>query len=150
MKRLHIHVSVENLEDSIRFYSQMFGTTPTVTHSDYAKWMLEDPRVNFAISARGRATGVDHLGLQVERPDELAEVAGRLAAAGRNVLEQKDTTCCYAKGDKAWVADPQGVRWETFHTHGESTRYGEDPIAAETPKVSTVPASACGCSANAR
>jgi catechol 2,3-dioxygenase-like lactoylglutathione lyase family enzyme len=146
MKRLHVHVSVESLEDSIRFYTSLFGATPGVVQSDYAKWMLDDPRVNFAISARGRATGVDHLGLQVERPEELADVANRLAGAGRTILEQKDTTCCYARSDKAWVADPQGVRWETFRSFGESTQYGEDDVAAEAAPAQ-INASACGCPA---
>ena len=126
MKRLHVNVAVENLAESIRFYTALFATEPTVVKPDYAKWMLDDPRVNFAIAARGRGTGVDHLGIQVETEDELREVYGRLAAAERPVLEQGQVTCCYAKSEKSWISDPQGVAWETFLTHGDSTVYGTD------------------------
>ena len=126
MKRLHVHVSVADLGESIEFYRTLFGAAPDVRENDYAKWLLDDPRVNFAISARGRAPGLDHLGVQVESDEELREIAGRLAAAERPLLEQKDAACCYARSDKAWSADPQGVRWETFHTHGALTVYGED------------------------
>jgi catechol 2,3-dioxygenase-like lactoylglutathione lyase family enzyme len=125
MKRLHIHVAVEDLAESVRFYSALFAAAPTVAKPDYAKWMLDDPRVNFAISARGGASGVQHLGIQVEDAAELAEVFGRLAAAGRPVLEEAGATCCYARSEKQWVSDPQGVPWETFLTHGESTVYGD-------------------------
>ena len=124
MKRLHIHVSVEDLARSVRFYSALFAARPTVSKPDYAKWMLDDPRVNFAISARGGAPGVQHLGIQAESPAELEEVFGRLAAAGRPVLEEAGATCCYARSEKQWVSDPQGVPWETFLTDGESTVYG--------------------------
>ncbi len=127
MKRLHVHVAVENLEQSIGFYSTLFATKPSVTKHDYAKWMLDDPKVNFAISARGgRTDGVDHLGLQVESDDELRELAGRLKAAGESTRDQEATTCCYAQSNKAWVTDPSGIRWETFFTFGEATAYGED------------------------
>lgn len=132
MKRLHVNLSVENLEDSVRFYSTLFGAEPTVRHVDYAKWMLDDPRVNFAIAARGRATGLDHLGIQVESGDELAEVTGRLRAAGRFVLDQKDAACCYARSDKGWAHDPQGIVWETFHTKGPHTTYGDDTLIEQT------------------
>ena len=125
MKRLHVHVSVDDLDQSIRFYSTLFDTPPSVTKPDYAKWMLEDPRVNFAISQRGKAAGIEHLGIQVEDDAELAEVYGRLARAERPVVEEKGTTCCYAHSDKQWIADPQGVAWETFITHGEATVYGQ-------------------------
>lgn len=126
MKRLHVHVAVDDLDQSVGFYSTLFAVPPTVLKSDYAKWMLEDPRVNFAISARSSVkTGLDHLGIQVEEEGELAEIAGRLKAADRPVLDQGETTCCYAKSDKAWVLDPQGISWETFLTRGESTVYGE-------------------------
>jgi catechol 2,3-dioxygenase-like lactoylglutathione lyase family enzyme len=125
MKRLHVHVAVDDLQKSIGFYSTLFSVEPAVVKSDYAKWMLEDPRVNFAISARGRAAGVDHLGIQVENEDELAEVYDRLKRAEAPVLEVGATTCCYAKSEKSWVIDPQGVAWETFHTTGESTVYGD-------------------------
>jgi predicted enzyme related to lactoylglutathione lyase len=125
MKRMHVHVGVENLEQSIGFYSALFATQPAVVKSDYAKWMLEDPRVNFAISTRGKQPGLDHLGIQVESKDELTEVYARLRKAGGNVIEQGDTTCCYAKSEKSWIDDPAGIAWETFHTTGESTVYGD-------------------------
>lgn len=131
MKRLHVHVSVDDLAQSVRFYSTLFASEPAVRKDDYAKWMLDDPRVNFAISKRGRAAGIEHLGIQVEDEAELAEVYGRLSRAERPVIEEKATTCCYAKSDKQWIADPQGVAWETFLTHGESTVYGEDDGALE-------------------
>ena len=126
MKRMHIHMGAADLERSVRFYSQLFGSAPTVLKDDYAKWMLEDPRVNFAISDRARVAGVDHLGIQVENSEELAELAGRLKAAGEVTRDQEATTCCYANSDKCWVNDPNGVRWETFHTTGEAVAYGED------------------------
>ncbi len=129
MKRLHVHVAVESLESSIRFYSQLFASSPTVVKPDYAKWMLDDPRVNFAISARGSTAGVEHLGIQVESKDELSEVYERLQRADAPVREEGATTCCYAKSEKSWIEDPQGVKWETFLTTGESTRYGSDADA---------------------
>lgn len=127
MKRLHVHVSVEDLTESIRFYSTLFAAEPTVLKADYAKWMLDDPRVNFAVSQRGAAPGVEHLGIQVETPDELREVYGRLQQADRPVLEEGATTCCYHQSEKSWISDPQGVSWETFLTTGESTIYGDSP-----------------------
>jgi catechol 2,3-dioxygenase-like lactoylglutathione lyase family enzyme len=132
VKRLHVHVAVEDVEQSIQFYSALFASRPAVVKADYAKWMLDDPRVNFAISARGRAPGVDHLGIQVESSTELGEVAERLKSAQRPIVEQGSTTCCYAKSEKAWVLDPSGVSWETFLTVGESTTYGEDDSAADS------------------
>jgi catechol 2,3-dioxygenase-like lactoylglutathione lyase family enzyme len=125
MKRLHVHVAVDDLAQSIRFYNTLFHATPAVMKPDYAKWMLEDPRVNFAISTRSGKSGLDHLGIQVETPDELHEVYDRLQQADRPVLEEGDTTCCYAKSEKAWITDPQGLSWETFLTSGESTVYGD-------------------------
>jgi hypothetical protein len=125
MKRLHVHVSVTDIAQSVRFYSTLFAAEPTVTKSDYAKWMLNDPLVNFAISTRGSNVGVDHLGIQVETPDELQEVYGRLQQADRPVLEEGATTCCYANSEKAWISDPQGLPWESFLTSGESTIYGD-------------------------
>jgi catechol 2,3-dioxygenase-like lactoylglutathione lyase family enzyme len=138
MKRLHLHVSVPDLAQSIQFYETLFGAPATVVKADYAKWMLEDPRVNFAISQRERAPGVDHVGIQVDSAEELGELATRLKAAGATTIDQEATTCCYAQSDKSWVNDPAGVRWETFYTFGEATSYGEDePVAA------TASASAC-------
>jgi hypothetical protein len=130
MKRLHVHVSVDDLAGSIRFYSALFAAEPTVAKPDYAKWMLDDPRVNFAISARGGQAGVDHLGIQVETPEELKEVYGRLQQAERPVLEEGATTCCYATSEKARTAVPQGLLWESFLTTGESTIYGDDVALA--------------------
>ena len=125
MKRLHVHVSVDDLDQSVRFYSTLFAADPAVVKPDYAKWMLDDPRVNFAISMRGGTAGVDHLGIQVETADELHEVYGRLQQAERPVLEEGTTTCCYAQSEKSWISDPQGLSWETFLTSGESTVYGD-------------------------
>jgi catechol 2,3-dioxygenase-like lactoylglutathione lyase family enzyme len=125
MKRMHIHVSVNDLEESARFYAALFAAEPIVKKPDYAKWMLEDPRVNFAISARGRKAGIEHLGLQAEDEAELGVIAQRLGKADRPILEERDATCCYARSEKQWVADPQGVVWETFYTHGDSTVYGQ-------------------------
>jgi hypothetical protein len=142
MKRLHVHVSVENLPHSIGFYSALFAAEPSVVKSDYAKWMLEDPRVNFAISTRGRAPGLDHLGIQVENTDELHEVYARLHHAGGNILEQGETTCCYAKSAKSWIDDPSGIAWETFHTTGESTVYG-DGTGENTARIAHEKQSAC-------
>lgn len=128
MKRLHVHVGVESLDASIAFYSTMFGAEPAVVKDDYAKWMLEDPRVNFAISAGNHARkGIEHLGIQVESPAELGEVYDRLKAADRPVLEEGRTTCCYAKSEKSWIADPDGIVWEAFFTDGEATTYGDSP-----------------------
>ena len=127
MKRLHVHVGVKDLDQSVSFYSTLFGAQPTVNKADYAKWMLEDPRVNFAISAGHAAKGIEHLGIQVESDNELAEVYGRLKAADRPVLEEGATTCCYAKSEKSWISDPDGVVWEAFFTNGEATIYGDSP-----------------------
>jgi catechol 2,3-dioxygenase-like lactoylglutathione lyase family enzyme len=125
MKRLHVHMAVENLSQSIGFYSALFAAQPAVVKTDYAKWMLDDPRVNFAISTRGRQPGLDHLGIQVENTDELQEVYARLREAGGNIIEQGQTACCYAKSEKSWIDDPAGIAWETFLTTGESTTYGD-------------------------
>jgi catechol 2,3-dioxygenase-like lactoylglutathione lyase family enzyme len=133
MKRLHVHVSVDDLAASVRFYSTLFAAEPVMLKDDYAKWMLDDPRVNFAISRRGAQTGIRHLGIQVENRTELADVYSRLRRADTAVLEEGATTCCYAKSEKSWVADPQGVQWETFLTTGESTMYGSDPPGETHP-----------------
>lgn len=126
MNRFHVHVRVADLDQSVRFYSTLFGVQPTVVKPDYAKWMLEDPRVNFAISPGVVAPGLDHLGLQVESTGDLSKIAARLEAAGESVRKQKNAACCYARGDKGWIADPSGISWETFHTFGESVIYGAD------------------------
>lgn len=143
MKRLHIHVSVDDLAKSIQFYSTLFAAEPTVTKSDYAKWMLEDPRVNFAISMRCGEKGIEHLGIQVEDRAELADVYSRLQRAEAPVLEEGATTCCYAKSEKSWVQDPQGIQWETFLTNGESTTYGADePVRTNQMKACCEPTKA--------
>jgi catechol 2,3-dioxygenase-like lactoylglutathione lyase family enzyme len=144
MKRLHVHIAVDDLNTSIGFYSTLFGTQPSVVKPDYAKWMLEDPKVNLAISQRdGRSGGVDHLGVQVETDDELRELASRLKAAGERTRDEEAATCCYARSNKSWVNDPSGVRWETFFTFGDATSYGEDAPAAEAP----APQAGCGARA---
>jgi len=125
MKRIHVHVGVEDLSNAIGFYSALFATQPTVVKADYAKWMLDDPRVNFAISTCGKQPGLDHLGIQVESQGELQEVYARLHKAGGDVIEQGQTSCCYAKSEKSWIDDPAGISWETFLTTGESTDYGD-------------------------
>ncbi len=118
MKRFHVHVAVPDLAQSIRFYSTMFGAEPAVVKDDYAKWMLEDPRVNFAISQRGGTVGINHLGFQVDEAGELDELHSRLGAADAGVTQEKDVACCYARSDKYWVTDPAGVPWESFHSLG--------------------------------
>ena len=147
MKRLHLHVAVPEIADAVQFYSTLFGAQPTVVKDDYAKWMLDDPRVNFAISQRGRAAGIDHVGIQVETQAELAEIAGRLKAAGEYTLDQEATNCCYAKSDKSWVEDPAGLKWESFFTFGEAVSYGEDPgfdTLTKTPDEPAATSSCCG------
>lgn len=143
MKRLHVHVAVSDLQRSVGFYSALFAAQPTVLKSDYAKWMLEDPRVNFAISTRGGEPGLDHLGTQVESQEELHEVFGRLRQAGGNIIEQGQTACCYAKSEKSWIDDPAGISWETFHTTGESITYG-DGTGERDARVVHEKQSACG------
>jgi catechol 2,3-dioxygenase-like lactoylglutathione lyase family enzyme len=140
MKRLHIHIAVDDLQKSIGFYSTLFASQPSVRKDDYAKWMLDDPRVNLAISQRASvASGVDHLGIQTETDGELRELAQRLKAAGETTRDQEATACCYARSNKAWVDDPSGVKWETFFTFGEATTYGED----ETPRASAAKNESC-------
>lgn len=126
MKRLHVSIAVDDLAASIAFYTSLFNAPPTREEPDYAKWMLDDPRVNFALSARNQGRGVDHLGIQVDSEEELAEVASRAKAAGESTFEQNNTTCCYARSDKVWLRDPQGVPWETFFTKAGAAVYGSD------------------------
>jgi predicted enzyme related to lactoylglutathione lyase len=142
MKRLHVHVSVEDITQSVGFYSALFAAQPSVLKPDYAKWMLEDPRVNFAISTRGREPGLDHLGIQVENTDELHDVYARLRRAGGSIIEQGQATCCYAKSEKSWIDDPAGIAWETFHTTGESTVYG-DGSGENQARIAHEKATAC-------
>ena len=147
MKRLHVHVSVGDLAESVRFYSTLFAAAPSIIKPDYAKWMLDDPRVNFAISTRGKRAGLDHLGIQVENEEELHAVYERMQGADRPVLEEGATTCCYARSEKAWISDPQGLAWETSLTRGESTVYGDSidlgPIRTTAGTFSSAPPGAC-------
>jgi len=147
MKRLHVHVSVNDLSASIRFYQTLFGAEPTVTKPDYAKWMLEDPRVNFAISMHRQPVGVNHLGFQVETDEELRGMRAQLEAADARMVEESEQPCCYAKSDKYWVTDPTGIAWETFHTLGGIPVYGDDaPVfdhGASAVPVETPTAACC-------
>jgi catechol 2,3-dioxygenase-like lactoylglutathione lyase family enzyme len=133
MKRFHVHAHVEDLQASVRFYSKMFAAEPARLEADYAKWMLEDPRINFAISTRGGKPGVDHLGFQTDTEDELAELKDRAKAADMSLLDEGEVSCCYARSEKHWVTDPQGIAWEHFHTLGNIPVFGEkEPAAAST------------------
>jgi catechol 2,3-dioxygenase-like lactoylglutathione lyase family enzyme len=146
MKRLHVNVAVRDIEQSVRFYSTLFGTDPSVLKPDYAKWMLEDPRVNFAISTHSETSCLDHLGIQVESQGELAEISGRLAEAGRKVYDKGEAHCCYAHSQKAWVRDPEGLPWETFFTFGSDTVYGEGAVATdEAASPKTIPTRSACC-----
>lgn len=146
MKCLHVHVAVDDLRQSIRFYSTLFAAEPSVVKPDYAKWMLGDPRVNFAISARGRdRAGIDHLGIEVEDEAELVEVQGRLKCAEGPVLDEGLTTCCYAKSEKSWISDPAGIAWEAFLTVGESAVYGHSAELAGLRAEAMDKAMAAGC-----
>ncbi|MCI0400386.1 MAG: VOC family protein [Gammaproteobacteria bacterium] len=131
MKRFHVHVSVKDLTQSIGFYSKIFGATPSVEKVDYAKWMLDDPRINFAISQRGHVPGVNHLGFQVDSDEELRGLRNQVASADLAALDEPGAACCYAKSDKYWVEDPQGIAWETFHSLGTITVFGEDGASAK-------------------
>ncbi len=133
MKRLHVNISVSDLDSSVGFYNSLFDAEPAVLKEDYAKWMLDDPRVNFAITTRGERKGLDHLGIQVENDEELGEVYARLETAGAPVIEEGATTCCYANSEKSWIFDPEGIAWETFLTLGESPVYGTDIIKHANP-----------------
>jgi catechol 2,3-dioxygenase-like lactoylglutathione lyase family enzyme len=131
MKRFHVHVAVPDLQEGIRFYSTFFGVEPAVTKDDYAKWMLEDPRVNFAISRRGPASGINHLGFQVDHPSELKDIHARLQAAGAGVAAESNVSCCYARSDKYWTTDPAGIAWESFHSLGTVPFYNGDTQEAD-------------------
>lgn len=144
MKRFHVHVSVQDLQEGIRFYSAMFGQEATVVKDDYAKWMLDDPRINFAISTRAGKSGLDHLGVQVDSEEELSAVQAQLNRASSEVLEQRETACCYAESNKYWVQDPAGIAWETFHTLGTVPVFGEaEKRAGQGLKSIPVQAACC-------
>lgn len=128
MKRMHIHLRVDDLSANIRFYSALFDCDPSVIHADYAKWMLEDPKVNFAISSKGGGQGLDHLGIQVDGTSELLEIEGRLSRAALPITEQRGAACCYAESDKYWTSDPQGIPWEAFHSLRSIPRFGGQPL----------------------
>jgi len=142
MKRLHVHTTVRDLEESVRFYSTLFGQEPARHEPDYAKWMLEDPRVNFAISTWGKEPGIDHLGFQVDDDAELGEIAQRLTEAGHAVAPEKNTTCCYAVSDKHWVVDPAGTPWETFRSMAQVKTRGSSSVKAEAVALAAAPAAA--------
>lgn len=148
MKRLHIHVAVNDLESSIGFYSALFGSQPTKRKNDYAKWMLDDPRVNFAISTRGARSGLDHLGIQAETAEELGELREQLQQAGLAATSEGETTCCYARSDKSWVQDPSGIAWEAYHTMADAELFTLNPPVASAccapQTVSSETASTCG------
>ena len=129
MKRFHVHVAVKDLASSVRFYSALFGAEPTISKPDYAKWMVDDPRVNFAISQRGNHVGVNHLGLQVDSDDELEALRAQAEQADLAAFQEKGMSCCYARSDKYWYTDPQGVAWETFHTLGQVEFFGDSTEA---------------------
>lgn len=130
MKRFHVHAHVEDLQASVAFYEKLFGAAPTRLEADYAKWMLDDPRINFAISSRGGKPGVDHLGIQADTPEELAELKARAQAADAPVLDEGATTCCYAQSEKHWVTDPQGIAWEHFQTLADIPTFSASQAAA--------------------
>lgn len=131
MKRMHLHIAVEDLNQSIIFYNSLFGAEPSVSKDDYAKWMLDDPAVNFAISTRGNKIGLDHVGIQAENEDELAEIKARLDVAEMNTVSQAGTACCYAESDKHWVQDPTGIAWETYHTLASIPTFNGQESSAE-------------------
>lgn len=133
MKRLHVHLKVQDLQESISFYNALFGEQPSVTKTDYAKWMLEDPQVNFAISSGASTVGIEHLGIETSEPTELDTVYARMQTARGQRTEVKETVCCYAKSKKAWINDPQNVAWEAFYTHGSSTIYGDGSDVRPAP-----------------
>jgi len=153
MKRFHVKMCVENLAESIRFYSTLFEAEPVVQKDDYAKWMLDDPRINFAISARGRHAGINHLGIQVESAEELSAMRAQLARADRALVEQTGAACCYSSSDKYWVTDPTGIAWEAFHTLNAMPIYGIDADVPAKSGACCVPVKAsagescCGPSA---
>jgi len=144
MKRLHVHVAVHDLKQSIRFYSALFAAQPVVKKDDYAKWMLDDPRVNFAISTRGGKAGLDHLGIQAENAGELEDLGSRLAQADVAITAQKGASCCYAKSDKYWTIDPQGIAWESFHTLDSVPVYGQDTRSRAAETKNAGKAACCG------
>jgi len=153
MKRFHVHVSVDDLDANVKFYSTVFGAPPTVVKPDYAKWMVDDPRINFAISTRRSALGVDHLGVQVDSDEELSVLRARVTAAEVAALDQSGAACCYARSDKYWTTDPQGIAWETFHTldsipvYGDTVRAPASACCGAAPTVESAPGKPGACCA---
>lgn len=145
MKRIHIHVGVEKLDESIRFYSALFGAEPVKTKPDYAKWMLDDPRVNFAISTRASKNGVDHLGIHVDENDELAELRARLKTADMAVFDEGETVCCYAHSEKSWVQDPTGIAWEAYRTMDDAQIFSSRVAGGESACCAEQPVSQAAC-----
>lgn len=143
MKRFHVHVAVDNLADSIRFYSTMFAVEPSVQKQDYAKWMLDDPRINFAISQRGAEAGLNHLGIQVDSSEELTHMQSRLESLQPGVKKEESVACCYAKSDKYWVSDPSGLAWETFHSLSSIPVFGKDESGVEGATQTTTKSACC-------
>jgi catechol 2,3-dioxygenase-like lactoylglutathione lyase family enzyme len=157
VKRFHVHLNVDDIQNNVDFYTRLFGTEPAVRKHDYAKWMLEDPRINFAISSSDRASGIDHLGLQAEDASELSEIGARLEAANAVALKEIGTTCCYARSDKFWAADPQGTRWESFLTFGDAPTYHTSgtgiPVSGASccgPATQTAAPTDCGSACSVR
>lgn len=152
MKRFHVHAHVEDLQASIAFYSSLFAAKPVRVETDYAKWMLDDPRINFAISTRGASPGIDHLGIQTDDAEELESLKARAEAADMTLLDEGETTCCYARSEKHWVTDPQGIPWEHFHTLGDIRVFREAPApdgAASEASRAGEPSEEGGCCAGA-
>jgi lactoylglutathione lyase len=142
MNRLHVHLTVKDLDSSIDFYTALFGRAPDKREADYAKWMLEDPRANIAISSRGATPGVDHVGLQTDDREGLETIAARVKGAGAAMIEESDATCCYARSNKYWVTSPDGAKWELYHTFGDSPSFGAAPALPAIEKATTSPC--CG------
>lgn len=149
MKRFHIHVAVDDIAANIRFYSTVFGQQPAVVKDDYAKWMLEDPRINFAISNRGMEKGVDHLGLQVDSDEELALLRDQVGRAEIEARDQPQAACCYAKSNKYWITDPQGIAWETYHTLDSIPTFGADAKSAMKVGENAAPGAASSAAPSA-
>jgi catechol 2,3-dioxygenase-like lactoylglutathione lyase family enzyme len=150
MKRFHVHIRVDDLQASIAFYTRLFSAPPTRSESDYAKWMLDDPRVNFAISTRGGQSGLDHLGFQTDTADELHLLKAQAQSADMTLIDEGETSCCYAQSEKHWITDPQGIAWEHFHTLGDIPIFHSDPSPAQasaccSPTTSPAPANASAC-----
>ncbi len=146
MKRLHVHLRVDDIDQSVRFYNALFGREPDRCEADYAKWLIDEPPANIAISSRGDdgRTGVDHIGVQLDDDGALGEVAARLTAANAQIAEEADATCCYARSNKYWALSPEGARWELFHTFGDSATFGVEPSVANVAGATETQAACCG------